>query len=244
MTREQAVVAPVGGYLNYNDLEKYMVQNSTILPIVDRTSKVYAKRIVLSGTHGTGKTTLFNYLQHELKKLVYAKQGLHYVFREEPIRLIQKYGFPINQNAGDASQLAMAAYHMATLNYDYFVSDRCIVDLYVYARYLSECHNTKDAVVSSKCVSFLEQLVYQFVAQFKGIVFMFHADPLSDIAKDDVRDTDVNFRNEIQSMLMQVWAELSKETHNYKVHVEFMPDHFADRVHLVTGCISDPDFQF
>lgn len=236
----------MSGYFNHSDLEKYLSEHSgsdNILPFVKRKDG-YAQRIVLSGTHGTGKTTLFNFLQHELKKSIYYRHGLNYVFREEPIRLIQKYGFNINQKAGDDSQLAMAAFHMATLGYDCFVSDRCIVDLYVYARYLSEWHGGQSPVVSKHTVQFLERLVYQFVSQFKGIVFMFYADLDQAIPVDDVRDTDWKFRDGIQNMMLQVWNELGKTSHLSSIQVEYMPDHFADRVKLAMGYIKDSNFDF
>ena len=193
------------------------------------------KRIILTGTHGTGKTTMFNYLTHELRKVEYLKRGLTYRFREEPIREIQRHGFPINQKADDTSQLSMAAYHMQSLNYPCLVSDRCIVDLYVYARFINE----NGGPVTDKVVKFLEQFVYHFAAYFNGLVFLFNAEVDAPIADDGLRDQDFFFRNGINSMMFTIWQELGKVTHNRSVRVTYMPDRFADRVKVIKQAINE-----
>lgn len=199
-------------------------------PYVTRKLGV-ASRIVLSGTHGTGKTTMFKYLKHELRKADYHRRGLHYAFREEPIRIIKDYGFPINQEAGDASQLAMASYHMASLGYPDFLSDRCIVDVYVYARYL---HEHIPGLISVPCMNMLETLVFQFIATFKGVVFCFACDEQEAIQDDGLRDLDKGFRNGINSLMFNIWCELQKCTHINRIEVvHWMPDSFAERLKLI-----------
>ena len=218
-----------------------------IRPPIYRTNGVI-DRIVLSGVHGSGKTTLYKYLCHELGKSKYLHgQGLH-EWRPEPVRLIQEYGWPINQEANDESQLAMAAYHMSTSAYPRYIADRCIVDVYVYAKYLNE---NGDKKVSDSCVKYLEQLVYQFIYNFHGIVFLTITKEDDKIAEDEIRDTDFMFRNGVNALFFMVWGHLLKpertiERCGRNGQLVLLPDRFHDRVKIAMNqiCLElDPYFR-
>ncbi len=196
-------------------------------------------RIVLTGTHGTGKTTLATYLVHQLGAPEYLANGNRYEYRPEPIRYIQEFGFPINQDATEESQYAMSTYHMATLGFPQFIADRCIVDVYAYAKYLHELPNSK---ISDRCLKFLQEQVYTFIRNFRGIAFMVNADITKPVAQDDIRDTDINFRNGVQAELFMIWTELCDPIRRQEKTGQFhvLPDDFVGRLRTVHKLI-DPN---
>ena len=60
-------------------------------------------RIALVGASSTGKTTVFELLKNKLPK---------YEFVNESTRTIGNYGFPINEQGTDATQLAISSFHL------------------------------------------------------------------------------------------------------------------------------------
>lgn len=86
------------------------------------------KRIALVGASSTGKTTVYELLKHKLPK---------YEFVNESTRTVAKYGFPINENGTDATQLAISSFHLEALLQPYnLVLDRCYMDVLVYTCFM------------------------------------------------------------------------------------------------------------
>jgi hypothetical protein len=85
-------------------------------------------RIALVGSSSTGKTTVYELLKSKLPK---------YEFVNESTRTVGGYGFPINENGTDATQLAISSFHLeALLNPYNLVLDRCYMDLVAYSRFM------------------------------------------------------------------------------------------------------------
>lgn len=164
-------------------------------------------RIIFSGAHCTGKTTLYNWLHNESGRTYYHVKE-HPItwatFRPEPIRVIKCLGFDINKDAGDASQLAMAAYHMQTLTHADFVADRCIVDVLAYAEYIHE-HN--ESLVTQKTINFINELVEDFLISFEGVIFFCRPIKGETIKDDGLRDLDEEFRADIDRRLYDLWTQ-------------------------------------
>lgn len=208
-------------------------------------TKGIVDRIVVSGTHGTGKTTLCKALHVMLSQPDIMAACGEYQYFEEPIREMRDIGFPINQYANDVTQLAMATEHAMNATYDRYIADRCIVDVYAYAKYLSELPKP---MVSEACVKFLEKQVYRFIYNFHGVALVPVANASDDIEKDDVRDTDVEFRNGVNSIIVRTWIALLKpevEFDNTGRHglLFLLPDGFSKRLKHAMGIIA-PDFYF
>ena len=88
------------------------------------------KRIALVGASSTGKTTVYELLKNKLPK---------YEFVNESTRTIGSYGFPINEEGTDATQLAISSFHLEALLQPYnLVLDRCYMDLLVYSKYMDK----------------------------------------------------------------------------------------------------------
>jgi nicotinamide riboside kinase len=102
-------------------------------------------KIAIVGSHCTGKTSLIDKLQAE-------PELYDYSFYPEAIREISRLNFPTNERAGDCSQLAMLSLHLLHLRNENMVTDRCILDNYVYAYMLK----AMGANISDKCINTLQ----------------------------------------------------------------------------------------
>lgn len=86
------------------------------------------QRVVLVGASSTGKTTVAKLLKPELKQ---------YEFISESTRTVRSYGFPINEEGTNATQLAISSFHLeAFLRDSSLLLDRGYLDLVVYSRFL------------------------------------------------------------------------------------------------------------
>src|SRR5210317_958709 len=86
------------------------------------------KRIALVGASSTGKTTVYELLKSKLPK---------YEFVNESTRTVGAYGFPINEEGTDATQLAISSFHLEALLQPYnLVLDRCFMDVVVYSKFM------------------------------------------------------------------------------------------------------------
>lgn len=85
-------------------------------------------RIALVGASSTGKTTVYELLKNKLPK---------YEFVNESTRTVGGYGFPINEEGTDATQLAISSFHLEALLQPYnLVLDRCYMDVVVYSKFM------------------------------------------------------------------------------------------------------------
>jgi len=93
------------------------------------------KRIALVGASSTGKTTVFELLKGKLPK---------FEFVNESTRSVAKYGFPINEEGTDATQLAISSFHLeALLRPGNILFDRGYLDLLIYTNHMDVDNNTK-----------------------------------------------------------------------------------------------------
>lgn len=147
-------------------------------------------RIAITGSHNTGKTSL-------LKKLWPSLEFEGYDFYKEVIREIYKLGFPFNENADDSSQLAMLALHLLHLKSENMITDRCILDNYVYAYMLRD----KGYDISDECVDTLQAYFVDSIKKYDIYAFC----PTEfEIKKDGFRMTDKKFQEEISNEILKV----------------------------------------
>lgn len=160
---------------------------------------VYQKmRIALVGAHNTGKTSLFHRMYSN-----YKFSG--HEFFPEVIREVQRNGFAINEHADDASQLAMCSYHLKHLHWANFVTDRCLLDNYVYAKVLSMAENPK---VSFKCV----ETIYHYFDQTKNDIDLYIYCPISFEMRDDgLRTINKQFQVDIDNAFQNVLKCIPEE---------------------------------
>lgn len=142
-------------------------------------------KIVFSGTHGTGKTTLLNVLKNQTSLIN------SYEFITEVSRTLQKEGkVRINENGDDQSQYAIALKNYEIYSsYKNFISDRSLLDVMCYTKYLYDHKRC-----SKKCLIFIEQLFKQC-----NYDIIFYIEPEFDLVTDGVRSSNIIFRDEVKN---------------------------------------------
>jgi len=136
------------------------------------------KRIALVGAGSTGKTTVFNLLKSELSG---------YSFVNESTRTVAEYGFKINEEGGDTTQLAVSSFHLKSLlRLQNTVYDRSYMDLVVYTSLLSK--------VSKETFYFIDNIYQEVKNSYTHYIYF----PIEfDAVQDGVRSIDEMWRQEV-----------------------------------------------
>jgi len=138
------------------------------------------KIIALVGSSSTGKSTVFELLKLKLS---------NYAFLSESTRTVLNYGFNINENGDDATQLAILSYHLRSLlNPGNLVLDRCILDNYAYSMNLDDVQEcTRDYIFNTLSIVKNEYThVVYFPIEFESV-------------NDGVRSVNEEWRREVDS---------------------------------------------
>lgn len=138
------------------------------------------KRIALVGASSTGKTTVFEILKSRFPK---------YEFINESTRTVKGFGFPINEEGTESTQLAIAAFHLNALLQPYnLILDRCFLDVVVYSKIMDN--------VSKECLSYIENLWNNVKNEYTHYVYF----PIEfDSVDDGVRSIDEEWRKKIDN---------------------------------------------
>jgi thymidylate kinase len=148
-------------------------------------------RIVISGTQGVGKTTLFN-------KIIQDKLYQDYTRVKEMVRHyinIGVTGYIINQDANEVSQLLnMKSAIINLMDNKKAIYDRSIMDVLVYSMYLYSAGKMKKEVLRE---------IMQLHGQFDRLIdikVLIDVNTEASIVDDGVRATDIEYRNAIASL--------------------------------------------
>lgn len=135
------------------------------------------KRVALVGASSTGKTTVYELLKSKLPK---------WEFVNESTRTVQRYGFLINEEGTDETQLAISSFHLAALLNPYnLVLDRCYLDLVVY---------TDEERVSDSTYHFIQDMFERVKGEYTHVVYF----PIEfEAVEDGVRSVDEDWRQYI-----------------------------------------------
>jgi nicotinamide riboside kinase len=148
--------------------------------------------ISLTGAQSTGKSTILNTIHSEYGNL----KALY--FEESTRYLKKKFDFPINDESDsyDETQLAIANYHLDNLLKSYMqnsricITDRCIVDCFVYSVYLYRHDKLR-----KRTLEYIHDLMTRYLPQYKWVLY---ADPTGiPLQNDGVRSINAEFRKEI-----------------------------------------------
>lgn len=158
-----------------------------------------SRYIGISGTHGTGKTSLLWRLGSKL-----IEKGENVSMIEEGARLSP---LPINSKGTLDTQLWMIGYQLnqeATRlgKTSWVLSDRTIVDLIAYGEYTLEATNPKDAWILNKMKLGLVEIVrrnYDLILVPDIELFDFHIN-------DGVRDMNKSFREDIYHRILDIYS--------------------------------------
>jgi len=147
------------------------------------------KRVALVGASSTGKTTVYELLKSRLPE---------YVFINESTRVIKSYGFPINEEGTDATQLAISSFHLeALLENKPLLLDRCYMDLVVYSKCMDITPNTWN---------FIEDTWYKVEKQYTHYVYF----PIEfNSVNDGIRSTNEEWRTLIDEQFKNRMQEVT-----------------------------------
>lgn len=155
-------------------------------------------RIALVGSHNTGKTSLYG-------KMYSDPLFSGYEFFPEAVREVNKMGFPINEGATDASQLAMCALHLQHLTYKNIVTDRCLWDNFIYAWVINSQQNSR---VSDLCVRTIESYFLDTINDIDLYVYC----PIEfEMFNDGVRTVDKKFQKDIDNAFQSTCKFIPQE---------------------------------
>jgi len=146
-------------------------------------------KIVLTGTHSTGKTTLIN-------RLALRPQFKNYHVSYSNTRALKDKGLPINCGKDqdfDVTQELVLTFHLKDLLKPNLLADRCLVDGLAYTQFLHS-----KGQVSSETIELFGQLSAGFLHEYD---FIFYAPIKGKVEDDGVRDTDEAFRLAIDLIL-------------------------------------------
>ena len=146
-------------------------------------------RILLVGSHSTGKTTL-------MKKM----SELGYDTREEVIRkcLSENAKVKINKEADDESQQLFFTETMKSMEGKNFIADRCPLDILAYTSY-----QEKHGKISYSTFKQQYESVQKFINDNNDLKFAFI--PIEfPLENDSVRDNDEEYRKDIENELIRL----------------------------------------
>ena len=141
--------------------------------------------ISFTGAQSTGKSTLLN-------QMVCDEYFRKCSFVKEVTRKVASRGLNINTHGNDTTQLFILSEHLYNHHVEdkCMVLDRCIIDGYIYTKWLYEQGSISEWVYKYCCQ------LHTLLINRLDVVFYTHPDdvPLED---DGVRSVDVQFRNDI-----------------------------------------------
>jgi nicotinamide riboside kinase len=147
-------------------------------------------RIGISGAQCTGKTTLLNALRSEdmFKK---------YNICTEVTRTVASYGLPINEDGNDITQTLIMNQHIVNwfMN-SKMLTDRTVLDGYVYSIYLLETGNIK-----RQTLNYAREVFNKLIKKYD---VLFYIAPEFELEEDGVRSVGVHFRNRIVNLFDSV----------------------------------------
>jgi len=156
------------------------------------------KRIALVGSSSTGKTTVYELLKNKLPK---------YEFINESTRTVMRYGYPINEEGTDETQLAILAFHLKALLKPFnLVLDRCMLDTLVYSLITD---------VDEKTISYVKDCFEEVKDEYTHVVYF----PIEFASVDD-GDRTTN----------EEWRKLADDT-----FLMYLKKYYGDRFLTVSG---------
>jgi len=143
------------------------------------------KTIVLVGSSSTGKSTIFELLKNKLP---------NYTFISESTRTVKKYGYPINEEGIEATQLAILAFHLkALLTPGNLVLDRGLLDNLVYSENLENIHE--------RTKKYIEDTFLQVKDEYNYIIYF----PIEFLAVNDgIRSMEEGWRKKVDDKFVNL----------------------------------------
>ncbi len=190
-------------------------------------------RASLSGTHGTGKTTLLDMMkEEEFDKGIWGG----WVLVDGPTRRLKDLGFPINNDQSDnydGTQLMCCHIDLENLAKTplmnpVLLSDRCLLDTLVYTRYLHGQGKVTDPVMK------VIESAWNLHKKDYDLILLPSKDDI-ELIGDKYRNTDIEFRETIHRMFQAEIIKNKLNAHTVKGTVEDRLDKIVELVNYYIG---------
>ena len=159
-------------------------------------------RIGITGAQSVGKTTLLNALRSE-------KLFKNFVVCDEVTRRVKSYGLPINEDGTDITQRLIMNEHIVNVfMYSNILTDRTVLDGYVYSLYLY-----KNNKITANTLKYVKQVYYSVRDSYD---YVFYIEPEFEIVDDGVRSNNKQFRDEIAELFKSVIEKERLNLHKVK----------------------------
>lgn len=149
-------------------------------------------RIIFTGAHGTGKTTILNEFKNKGKNVI-----------TEVVRNLAKDGVKINEMGDEKGQKKIfSTYEKLLSEQTEYISDRGLIDVLAYSMHLN-----KKGLVSDKLVKSQFNALKKFVKNNQDIIYCYF--PIEfDVVDDGVRSLDEDYRKEIDDNIKEILISL------------------------------------
>jgi hypothetical protein len=149
-------------------------------------------RISISGTHSTGKTTLFNNVINSIDRK-------HIGCIPEIARILINKGFKLNQNIteyGIINYITEYLRHERIIQSDIVISDRSLIDLLAYVK------TNNSSKIRKKYVDLIEEIVFEESKRFDCYIYI----PIEFLlVLDSVRPSDISYQKQVDNTFLQLF---------------------------------------
>ena len=150
-------------------------------------------RIGIAGAQSVGKTTLLNALRSE-------PEFKDYEICNEVTRRVSSYGLPINEEGNDITQRLIMQEHIVNVfMYDNMITDRTVLDGFVYSSYLLTGQK-----INANTYLYADRIFERVINYYD---LLFYIPPEFDIKDDGVRSMDIKFRDDIANLFEYIINE-------------------------------------
>jgi nicotinamide riboside kinase len=178
--------------------------------------------ISFSGAQSTGKTTLLN----KLRDANYDNSSVTFV--PEVTRVIHRdYDLPINEGAGSLTQLLVNAHHVENIykkepnHIEVKILDRCILDGFIYTRFLQ--NKDQNDLLLNYVDGVSRELCGDLIHKYDIIFHTSHRDV--ELIDDGQRSVNVEFRDTIINM--------------FDIYVDFCRDKYKANIITLSGTVEE-----
>jgi predicted ATPase len=173
-------------------------------------------KCVLTGSHGTGKTTIINSIYDWLEE-----KNIKPIINSSSARKIKQSGRLINDDGDDIVQMIVNSSHIVNFREDNWFADRCIIDSFSYAVYQYKIGKVSKEVY---------EISYYMVKQFAGLYDKIFYVPIEfHLTKDGERKDELNFQREIDTIISNTISDLKlsvvRITGSVEERVELIKNH-------------------
>jgi GTPase SAR1 family protein len=157
-------------------------------------------KIGLCGTMSVGKTTLVNAL-----KLL--PEFENYTTRTERSKELMAMGIPLNTDSTFLGQTVFMAERASELLIDNIITDRTIIDVMAFAQASKSMDWTDKEAFYAYAIRLIKEYDYIFYVSPEGV----------EIEDNGIRETDANYRDEIDIIIRHIISQQKVRIKNYHV---------------------------